>query len=73
MDVKVLVWSKGFSIEDARVIGIHEGRLYRLVSELTQALVHDEINPSELQNRRYGHIYYRELLELNQIVLGALE
>jgi len=32
VDGKVLVWSKGFSIDDSRVIGIHDGRLYRLMS-----------------------------------------
>eukprot|EP00253_Pinus_taeda_P009654 PITA_09654 len=43
---KVLVWSKVSSIDDARVIGIHDGKLYRLISQSNQALVHDEINPS---------------------------
>lgn len=67
VDGKVLVWSKGSSIDVARVIGIHDGRLYKLVSQPTQALVHEEINPSELWHRRYGHLHYRALLELGQI------
>lgn len=56
MDIKVLVWPKDSSMDDARVIGICEGRLYRLMVQQIQALVHDEINPSELWHRRYGHL-----------------
>lgn len=48
VDGKVLVWSMGSSIDDARVIGICDGRLYRLVNQPNQALVHGEIDPSEL-------------------------
>ena len=73
MDGKVLVWSKGSSIDDARVFGIHDGRLYRLVIQPDQALVHDEIDPSELWHRRYGHLHFRALPELSEIVLGVLD
>ena len=45
---KVMVCSKGSSIDDAKVIRICEGKLYRILDQLTQALVHDEINPCEL-------------------------
>lgn len=31
IDGRVVVWSKNSSIENARVIGIHEGRPYRLI------------------------------------------
>jgi hypothetical protein len=31
MDGKVLSWHKNSSIEDARIIGSHEGNLYRLL------------------------------------------
>lgn len=71
MDGKLLVWSKFSCLDDVRFIGIHEGRLYRLVDQPAQALVHDEINPSELWHKRDGHLYYRALLDLNQIVLGV--
>ena len=47
-DRKVLVWSKDSKIEDARVVGIREGRLYKLLGQNAQALVHYELNPSEL-------------------------
>ena len=61
MDGKVLVCSKRSSIDDVRVIRIREGRLYRLVGQLAQALVQDEINPCELWHRRYGHVHYKAL------------
>jgi hypothetical protein len=48
VDGKVLVWSKDSKIENARFIGTCEGMLYKLLGQNTQALVHDEINPSEL-------------------------
>ena len=56
VDGKVLVWSKDSKI-DARVIGIHEGRLYTILGQNSQALVHDELHPSELWHRRYVHLH----------------
>ena len=51
IDGKVVVWGKKSSIEDARMIGICEGRLYRLLTPLAQALVHIEVSPCELWHR----------------------
>jgi hypothetical protein len=70
VDEKFLVWYKYSKIEDTRVIGIHEGRLYKLLGKNIQALVHDEINPSELWNRRYAHLHYQAFTSLKQIVVG---
>ena len=39
---------KNSSIEYARIIGIREGRIYRLLTPLAQALVHIEVSPCEL-------------------------
>jgi predicted aspartyl protease len=52
VDGKVFVCSKDSKIENTRVIGTCEGRLYKLLGQNTQPLVHDEINPSELWHRR---------------------
>jgi hypothetical protein len=72
VDGKVLVWSKDSKIEDARVIGIREGRLYKLLGQNIQALVHDEINcvSSELWHRRYAHLHYQAFPSLKQMVVG---
>jgi predicted aspartyl protease len=73
VDRKVLVWSKHSNIENSRVIGTHEGRLYKLLGQNTQALVHDEINPSDLWHRRYAHLHYQSLLSLKEMVVGIPE
>lgn len=67
-DEKFIVWAKGSSIENARTIGIHEGRLYRLLTPPPQALVHLDINSCELWHRRYGHLYYKIFPSMNQII-----
>ena len=70
IDGKVVVWSKNSSIENARVIGIREGRLYKLLSPLAQALVHIEINPFEPWHRRFGHLHFKILPIVSSIVDG---
>jgi len=70
IDVKVVVWGKDSSIDQAKVIGIREGRLYRVISPITQALVHTKISPCELWHRRFGHLHFKILPTLNSIVDG---
>ena len=48
IDGKLLVWEKGSRIRFARVIGIREERLYKFRGQPSQALVHNDSNPSEL-------------------------
>ena len=43
VDGQVLMWSKGKTIDDAIVIGEHEGGLYKLKGHPEQALVHDTV------------------------------
>jgi hypothetical protein len=73
VNAKVLSWPKDSSIENARVIGIHEGKLYRLLQQNDEALVHDEVNPIELWHRRYAHINYQALPFLKKMVEGIPE
>lgn len=42
---KVLIFLKGSSIDSSGVIRVREGRLYRTLKQLTQAIVHNDINP----------------------------
>jgi hypothetical protein len=70
VDGKVLSWSRDSNIENARVIGTHEGRLYRLLEGHDEALVHDEVNLNELWHRRYTHINYQALPILKNMVEG---
>jgi len=70
IDGKVVVWAKDSSIEQVEVIGIQEGRLYRLISPINHALFHTEISPCELWHRRFGHLHFKILPTLNSIVDG---
>lgn len=70
IDGKLVLWAKGSSIEQTKVIGIREGRFYKLIDPVNHALVHTEINPCELWHRRFGHLHFKILLTLNSIVDG---
>jgi hypothetical protein len=70
VDGEVLSWSRDSSIDNARVIGIREARLYKLLECNDEALIHDEVNPSELWHRRYAHLNYQVLPFLEKMVEG---
>jgi hypothetical protein len=48
IDGQVLMWPRGKTLDDAVVIGVEEGGLYKLKGHLDSAMVHDIVNPSEL-------------------------
>ena len=48
VDGQVLMWPRGKTIDDAIVIGVEEGGMYKLKGISYQALVHSTINPCEL-------------------------
>eukprot|EP00253_Pinus_taeda_P014589 PITA_14589 len=73
VDGKVLVWDKGSNINEARVIGVCKGTLYRLYTPLAQALFHLEVSPFELWHRRYGHLHYKIVPSMSQMVNGFPE
>jgi hypothetical protein len=73
VDVKVLSWPRDSIIENVRVIGTHEGNLYKLLEQNDEDLVHDEVNPNELWHRRYAHINYQELPFLKKMAKGIPE
>jgi hypothetical protein len=70
IDGKVLSWSRDSNIENAKVIGNHEGRLLKRNDE---ALIHNEVKPNELWHRRYAHINYEALPFLKKMVEGIPE
>ena len=57
VDGQVLMWPKGKTIDDAIVIGVEEGGLYKLKGKLDQALVHSTINLSELSHKIFAHLH----------------
>jgi len=58
VDGKFLVWGNYSSIEKGTVIGVCEGKLYRVKTPSPQALVHMEITPIKLWHRIYRHVHY---------------
>ena len=56
IDVQVIMWPKGKTINDAVVIGEQEVGLYKLKGHPEQALVHDTVEPSELWNSEGLHM-----------------
>jgi hypothetical protein len=70
---QVLICPEGASPDTTVVIGVREGNLYRLQGKPIQALVHDSDNLCELWHRRMGHLHYRALSILREIVTGLPE
>ena len=70
VDGQVLMWPQGKTIDDAIVIGVKEGGLYKLKGRSDQALVHSTINMCELWHRRFAHLHYRALPIVSKIVTG---
>jgi hypothetical protein len=73
VDGKVLMWSKGKTIEDAVVIGIEEGGLYKLKGHSDATLTHSTVSPCELWHRRIAHINYKALPYVSKVVTGLPE
>jgi hypothetical protein len=58
--------------DNAVVIGVREGTLYKLQGKFVPALVHNSDNLCELWLRRLGHLHYKEFFILRDIVTGLL-
>ena len=73
MDGQVFIWLKGKTIDDAIVIEVKEGGLYKLKGRLDQALVHSTINSCELWHQIFAHLHYRALLTMSKAVTNIPE
>jgi hypothetical protein len=73
IDGVVLMWPKGKTIEDAIVIGIEEGGLYKLKGHSDVALTRSTESPCELWHRRLAHINYKALPSVSKVVTGLPE
>jgi hypothetical protein len=73
IDGEVLMWYKGKTIEDAVVIGIEEGGLYKLNSHSDVSLTHSTKSPCELWHRILAHINYKALPYISKVVAGLPE
>ena len=68
IDGKVLMWSKGKTIDDAVEIGIEEGGIYKLKGHADSTLETSTINRCELWHRRLAHVHYRDLPIVSKVV-----
>ena len=68
IDGKVLMWTKGKTIDDAVEIGVEEGGLYKLKGHTDSTLTTNTINPSELWHIRLSHVHYKAILIVRKVV-----
>ena len=70
VDGQVLMWPRGKNFDDAVVIGVQEGGLYKLKGRSDSTLIHDTVNPSELWHRRFAHLHYKALPSVSKMAMG---
>ena len=70
VNVQVLMWPKGKTIDDATLIGEQDKGLYKLKGHPEQALVHESIEPSELCHLRLAHVHYSARPIASKVVSG---
>jgi hypothetical protein len=68
----VLLHPKGSSVTTTKVIGIRQGKLYRLMFQPARALIHNSNNNDlcEVWHRRMAHLHHGALQVLREIVIG---
>jgi hypothetical protein len=69
-DRKALLWAKGSHLSIVEPIGIRRGGLYVMTGQSVQALAHDATSSSELWHKRLGHLHYKALPDLQNMVCG---
>jgi hypothetical protein len=69
-DRKALLWAKVSHMSTAEPIGTRRGGLYVVTGQSVQALAHDATSPSELWHKRLGHLHYKALPDLQNMVCG---
>ena len=67
------MWTKGKTVDDAVVIGVEEGGLYRLKRHVDSTLMTSTISPCELWHRRLAHIHYKALPIVSKVATGLIE
>ena len=73
VDGEFLMWPKGKTIDDATVIGVEEGGLYKLKGLTDSALTGSTISPCELWHRRLAHVNCKAFTIVSKVVTGLPE
>jgi hypothetical protein len=69
-DMKALLWAKDSHLSIAEPIGTHSGGLYVVLGKSVQALAHDANSSNDLWHIILGHIHYKDLPDLQNMVCG---
>jgi hypothetical protein len=69
-DRKALLWAKGSHLSTTKPIGAHSGGLYVMLGQSIQALAHDVTSSNELWHIRLGHLHFKDLQDLQNMVCG---
>jgi hypothetical protein len=69
VDGQVLMWSRGKIFDDAVVIRVEDGGLYKLKGHSNSTMVHDTVIPSELWHRIFSHLHYKSLPVVSKMVI----
>ena len=72
MDNQVLLWMKNKDFNYVVMIGVTEGGLYNVSKKFIKSLIHDTANPCELWYRRLGHLHFKALPRLHNMVKVCL-
>ena len=62
------MWPRGRTIEDAVVVGVEEGGLYKLKGHSEAAMLHDITSPCELWHRILAHLNCKDLPHVSKVV-----
>ena len=73
VDGEVLMWLKGKTIDDATVIGVEEGGLYKLKGQTDSTLTFSIVIPCELWSRRLAHVNYKSFPIVRKVVTCLLD
>jgi hypothetical protein len=68
-----IIWLKNSSIDKDIVIGVQEGRLYKLKGHQEKTLVHNSVRSSEIWNQRTAHIKYRVVPIFGNMVIVLID
>jgi hypothetical protein len=69
-DRKSLLWAKGSHLNTTEPIGTHNGGLHGVSGKSVQALAHDATSSNDLWHGRLGHLHYKNLPYIQNMVCG---
>jgi hypothetical protein len=69
-DMKALLWAKGSHLSTTKPLGTRSEGLYVVSGQSVHALAHDATSSSKLWHKILGHLHYKSLPDLRNMVCG---